>query len=119
MTLHEFTNHSSQSGLQARTPGRAVRLALALAAGVALLSPSSAHAQAPADKTKKPGLAYDVHQSIELGGHIVGQSGSEAMWATMVNYQSGPRLLNQSLTMHSTDRHKTPFFDNLNTNSFG
>ena len=70
MTLHEFTNHSSQSGLQARTPGRAVRLALALAAGVALLSPSSAHAQAPADKTKKPGLAYDVHQSIELGGHI-------------------------------------------------
>jgi hypothetical protein len=37
----------------------------------------------------------------------------------MVNTQSGPRLLNQSLTMHSTDRHKTPFFDNLNTNSFG
>jgi hypothetical protein len=119
MTLHEFTNHSSQSKSQARTPGRAVRLALALATGVALLSPSSTHAQAPVDKTKKPGLAYDVHQSIELGGHVVGQSGSEAMWATMVNTQSGPRLLNQSLTMHSTDRHKTPFFDNLNTNSFG
>jgi hypothetical protein len=119
MTMHEFTNHSSQTGSLARTPGRAARLVLALAVGVMAFSPWSSTAQAPADKSKKTGLAYDVHQSIELGGHVVSNSGSEAMWSTMVNTQSGPRMLNQSLTMHSTDRHKTPFFDNLNSNSFG
>jgi len=62
---------------------------------------------------------YQVHQMIELGGHIVNQDGSDAMWATMVNQTSGFRVLAQSLTMHSTNTSKTPFFDVLNTNSYG
>ena len=41
------------------------------------------------------------------------------MWATMVNEASGMRLVGQSLTMHSVDKSKTPFFDTLTTNSFG
>src|SRR6516165_10256119 len=76
MTMHEYTNHSSQAGSQTRTPGRAVRLVLALAVGLTAFAPLNSNAQAPADKTKKPGLAYDVHQSIELGGHVVSNSGS-------------------------------------------
>ena len=36
---------------------------------------------------------YITHQSIELGGHIVDQSGSGAMYDTLVNLQSGPRIL--------------------------
>jgi hypothetical protein len=62
---------------------------------------------------------YQVHQMIELGGHIVDQSGSDAMYATMVNQTAGFRVLAQSLTMHSTNTAKTPFFDVLNTNSYG
>ncbi len=35
------------------------------------------------------------------------------MWATMVNEASGMRVIGQSLTMHSVDKSKTPFFDTL------
>ncbi len=62
---------------------------------------------------------YAVHQSIELGGHIADHSGNGAMWDTLVNLQSGPRILSNSLTLHSIDQKKTPFFDDLSTNSFG
>src|SRR5450631_1039969 len=40
---------------------------------------------------------YNVHQSTDLGGHIVGYSGSPSMWDTLVNLQSGPRILSFSL----------------------
>ncbi len=62
---------------------------------------------------------YITHQSIELGGHIVDQSGSGAMYNTLVNIQSGPRILTQSLTMRATDTSHAIFFDNLSTSSFG
>jgi hypothetical protein len=62
---------------------------------------------------------YQVHQMVDLGGNIVGQDGSDAMWATMINQTSGFRLLGQSLQMHSTNTSKTPFFDVLSTNSYG
>jgi hypothetical protein len=54
---------------------------------------------------------YMVHQDIELGGRIVAdKSGSEPMWATMVNQVTGLRVLNQYLDMHSVNTSKTPFF---------
>ena len=62
---------------------------------------------------------YITHQSIELGGHIVDQSGSGAMYDTLVNLLSGPRILNQSLTMRATGTSRAIFFDNLSTSSFG
>jgi len=78
--------------------------------------------QAPVDNKAAEGKKvgnYQVHQMLELGGHIVDQSGSDAMWATMVNQTAGFRVLGQSLTMHSTNPSKTPFFDVLTTNSYG
>jgi hypothetical protein len=63
--------------------------------------------------------AYRVHQMIELGGRITNQSGSDAMWATMVNQTSGFRVLAESLDMRSTNKAKTPFFDVLTSNSYG
>ncbi|HEY3704578.1 MAG TPA: hypothetical protein VGL22_05915 [Terracidiphilus sp.] len=62
---------------------------------------------------------YVLHQSVELGGHIVTTEGSPATWATLVNLRSGPRLLAGSLMAHSIDRKKTPFFDELNLNATG
>src|ERR1700722_8469116 len=73
----------------------------------------------PAEEEKEKMIkGYITHQSIELGGHTVEQSGSGAMYDTLVNIQSGPRILNQSLTMRATDSHAI-FFDNLSTSSFG
>jgi len=62
---------------------------------------------------------YAVHQTIELGGHIVDRSGSAAMWATLVNLRSGPRIMTFNFNAHSLDRAKTPLFDDLTVNSFG
>jgi opacity protein-like surface antigen len=62
---------------------------------------------------------YVTHQSLELGGHIVDQSGSGPMYDTLVNVHSGPRILNQSLTMRAKDLSHATFFDNLSTSSFG
>ena len=62
---------------------------------------------------------FVTHQSIEVGGHIVDQSGSGAMYSTLVNIHTGARILSQSLTMHATDAAHSTFFDNLSTNSFG
>ena len=56
-------------------------------------------------------------QSIEVGGRFNDTTGSQAMYNTLVNYQSGPRILEQSLSMQSTTR--TGIFDSLTATSFG
>jgi len=116
MMTHISITPRSQAGLNARTPGRAKRLVFALATSILFASPLIAAAQ---DSPRKPDHGYVVHESIELGGHIVDRSGSVPMWSTLVNLQSGPRILSQSLSMHSVDTKKTPFYDDLSSNSFG
>jgi len=62
---------------------------------------------------------YVIHQSIDLGGHIVQQSGSAEMYDTLVNLQSGPRILSQSLEMHATGKTPSLFFDTLTMSNAG
>ncbi|MEO6965226.1 MAG: hypothetical protein ABI076_04915 [Acidobacteriaceae bacterium] len=84
----------------------------------ALLVTAGATAQnaTPSQGTIKDG--YVVHQSFDLGGHIANYSGSDAMYDTLVNMQSGPRILSQSLDMHAVGKKtKFPLFDTLSTNS--
>ena len=69
-----------------------------------------------ADEGKDIG-GYKVTQSIELGGRISEVNGSEAMYDTLVNQQSGARILEQSLTMQSLTHQD--IFDTLTLNSFG
>src|ERR1700734_3485339 len=65
--------------------------------------PSAPPATPPPEEKEKMIRGYITHQSIELGGHIVDQSGSSPMYSTLVNIQTGPRILSQSLTMRATD----------------
>lgn len=60
---------------------------------------------------------YEIHQSIEFGGHITGFTGNGSMWDTFVNLHSGPRLLGQSLDLHSVD-HSNFLFDELHESSY-
>jgi hypothetical protein len=60
---------------------------------------------------------YQVTQSIELGGRIADIGGSQPMYDTLVNYQTGARILEQSLTMRSLTHED--IFDTLTLNSFG
>ena len=61
---------------------------------------------------------YTVHQSIEFGYRAVDVTGSVQMYNTLVNLRTGPRLLEQSLSMQSQN-HDSTLFDNLFLSSFG
>ena len=60
---------------------------------------------------------FHVTQSIEFGGRISEVNGSQAMYDTLVNQQTGARILEQSLTMQSLTHQD--IFDTLTLNSFG
>jgi hypothetical protein len=62
---------------------------------------------------------YSIQQSWDLGGHIVSHAGSGAMYDTLVNMQSGPRILDATLTAHATAKAKHPWFDDLFTENTG
>ncbi len=74
------------------------------------------HHQSPGDNIR---YGYVIHQSVELGGHFVTQSGSGAMYATLVNIQSGPRILDSSLEMVAVNPSHAVLFDRLSSSSFG
>ena len=61
---------------------------------------------------------YRVQQSIEMGYRFTDTSGSDAVYNTFVNLQSGPRILEQSLSMRSLE-HTGALFDSLSVSSFG
>jgi hypothetical protein len=71
---------------------------------------------APGDNVR---YGYTIHQTLELGGHVAGQSGSSAVYDTMVNLHSGPRILNEFLEMRAVDPARSKLFDTLSTSSFG
>ena len=75
-------------------------------------------AQDPQPKETTAG-GYTIHQSIEFGGRVVDTSGSNAMYDTLVNIQSGPRLLGQTIDMHALANSSHPLFDDLSESSSG
>jgi hypothetical protein len=84
-------------------------------------TPTTASASSPSspsasDEGKEVG-GFQVTQSIEVGGRISSVSGSQPMYDTLVNDQSGLRILEQSLTMRSLTHQDV--FDTLTLNSFG
>ncbi len=95
-----------------------LRIAGGIGLVILLFTVASAVAQDP-----KPISAdgYTIHQTADLGGHIVQQSGSTSMYDTLVNLQSGPRVLGQTLEMHAIPGANHPFFDTLfaASNGFG
>jgi hypothetical protein len=61
---------------------------------------------------------YLIHSSVELGYRANDITGSGDMYNTLVNLQTGPRFLDQTLSMQSVD-HQGVLFDGLYINSFG
>jgi hypothetical protein len=82
-------------------------------------TPATASVALPAGKTVQDG--FFVHQSVDLGGHILALSGSGSMYDTLVNIQSGPRVLGQTITLRSIPGVKQPLLDSLTgySNGFG
>ena len=63
-------------------------------------------------------MGYTIHSSVDLGYRYSSVDGSGAMYDTLVNQQSGPRILDQMLSMQSKD-HQGLLFDDLYLNSVG
>ncbi|MGD0646564.1 MAG: hypothetical protein ABR971_01140, partial [Acidobacteriaceae bacterium] len=82
-------------------------------------TPATASVALPAGKTVQDG--FFVHQTVDLGGHILALSGSGSMYDTLVNIQSGPRVLGQTITLRSIPGVKQPLLDSLTgySNGFG
>jgi hypothetical protein len=76
-------------------------------------------AQTPADPAPAPGstmsipTGYSVHESVDLGGRMAGISGSNAMYDTMVNLQSGPRVLGETFRLHALPGTRNTPLDDL------
>jgi hypothetical protein len=62
---------------------------------------------------------YVVHQSVDLGGHVAGIFGSKDMYDTLINIQSGPRVLGETFTLHAVPGSKHPLLDSLTAFSSG
>ncbi|PYY12925.1 MAG: hypothetical protein DMG60_22970, partial [Acidobacteria bacterium] len=118
--------------------------ALVILFATPLLSQQPSSANAPAEQQVTPGVAvdsarktvdlpgydstgqneggtlgsYEVRQTWELGGRVANPSGNRGMWDSYVNLDSGPRLLEQSLDMHSAN-HTGFLFDDLTFANFG
>jgi hypothetical protein len=84
-------------------------------------SPAPAPAAALAPPAEPDGVirgGYQIHSSFELGYRSNDVTGSGDMYDTLVNLQTGPRVLDQTLSMQSVD-HQGVLFDNLYLNSMG
>jgi hypothetical protein len=129
------TRSSAPPGRQEKG-GASIALAVLLyAIAIIVSSPEIVVAQTPAERpapvpTASPapappaepdgvtGGGYQIHSSVELGYRSTDVTGSGDMFDTLVNLQTGPRVLDQTLTMQSVD-HQGLLFDNLYLNSVG
>ena len=56
---------------------------------------------------------YTSHHSIDMGGRIANPVGSSAMYNTLVNLQSGPRVVGETFEMHALPGKKNGLVDDL------
>ena len=101
----------------ARTTAQCVSVGVGAALLLAVTGNSFSQTTVPLVEGGQSG--YVIHHTAELGGHIVGVTGSGRMYDTLVNIHSGPRVLGQSFTMRPVDTLKHPLFDSLSSFSSG
>jgi hypothetical protein len=118
-----FSRLSNQQPSLAMIPRIAGGIGVAtLMTGIALAQNPTTAAPLPAPETHTvvPD-GYAIHQGVDLGGHIDSISGSGAMYDTMVNLHSGPRVLGETFEMRALPGTKHTLLDSLTaiSNGFG
>jgi len=88
-------------------------IALLLTAGIAVAqnTPGSAIPTAETHVTVPNG--YTLHQAIDLGGRMANINGSPAMYDTLVNFQSGPRIQSETFELRALPGTKNTWVDHL------
>jgi len=109
------------------TSTMARRIAAGVGVAILLGLTSAAIAQDPATPPAAPGApvsapdGYVLHQAIDVGGHMNSLQGSGAMYDSMINQKSGPRVLGETFELHAAPGNKNPLVDDLKafSNGFG
>jgi hypothetical protein len=93
---------------------RMQRIAWGFGAATFLLMTGIAAAQVP---TPSEPMAvpegYKSHETVDVGGHVANIKGSGAMYDTLINQQSGPRILGATFDLHALPGTKNTLVDSL------
>jgi hypothetical protein len=80
--------------------------------GIAVAQNPTAPNPTPESKMSVP-EGYSAHQSVDLGGRITNTTGSRAMYDTLVNLQSGPRVQGETFELRALPGSKHELVDTL------
>jgi len=111
----------SQLFKQQSSPAMIPHLAGGIGAAILIMMTGIAAAQNPTTATPFPSPethvaapdGYTMHQSVDVGGRIAGIRGSGAMYDTLVNLQTGPRVLGESFELRAAPGKKGTLIDSL------
>jgi hypothetical protein len=112
-----FSIQPSPAGILRAMSATAAVLLLA-AAGSALAQDTTPSLPTTASQMSIPN-GYTAHSSIDIGGRVTNTVGSGAMYNTLVNLQSGPRVLGQTFELHAQPGNKHSIVDDLSAFSTG
>lgn len=108
------------SQLLSQQPAAHRQIAGCLGAAALLLLAGVAAAQTPIPYANMDiPNGYVAHGSVNIGGHMVGLYGSNAMYDTMVNTQSGPRMMGETFEMRALPTTKHTLVDTLSAMGSG
>ena len=127
MTKNEMAENDRSIRLYKHPPSHAAmgaKISIALAGLILCTGISTAQSPAPATVAAPPVLepiaapeippiGYVIRRSADIGGRIVGIVGSGAMYDTLINLQSGPRVFGQTFTMHAVPGNEHSLVDGL------
>jgi len=114
-----FSRRSNQRLASAKIQRAYASIAGSSALAAFVVAASIAAAQTPAAPVPAPDThisapdGYTSHQTVDLGGRMTNATGSGAMYDTLVNMQSGPRVLGETFEMRALPGKKNTFVDTL------
>jgi len=107
-------NQRPHTAITQRIAGRIAIAIFVTATSTVLAQNPTPAAPLPTPETQIAAPAgYFIHQSVDLGGRMAGITGSNAMYSTLVNLQSGPRVLGETFEMRALPGNKHTWVDNL------
>jgi hypothetical protein len=119
MTKQSWFSRLIQKQFDSQKSLSASALRMAGGVGAALLLAGAAAAQNAAAPAQGSGTAmsvpngYSVHQVVDVGGRLNDVVGSGAMYDSLMNLHSGPRVFNEMFEMHALPGRKNTLVDDL------
>jgi hypothetical protein len=108
-----FKQQPSNAMLRRSAEGIGVAILLMMTSMAVAQNPTTAAPLPTPDAQMAAPAGYTIHSSVDLGGRMAYTVGSGAMYDTLVNMQSGPRVLGETFEMHALPGQKNTLVDTL------